>query len=170
MCAFERSEKGMKFNMHNKFKSIASVVLMLIMLFGLSVPVMATEQTSNAEEPTITTESVQNEISLLVVDPVTEFHYTGRLSTNKVLGTVYVGEKCKTLRWTVGRTGSSTGSVRFALTNRDTGDTRHISTTANNTLQGITYISAMTAGTWEISVEWNNNNWLYDLDLYFYKT
>ena len=152
--------------MYNKFKSIASVVLVLIMLFCLGVPAMATEQTLNVEEPAMTAELAQNEIHLLVVDPVAEFHYTGRLSTNKVLGTVYVGEKCKTLRWTVGRTGSSTGSVRFALTNQDTGDTRHISTTANNTLEGITYISAMPAGTWKISVDWNNNNWLYDLDLY----
>lgn len=154
--------------MRNKFKSIATFVLTAVMLFNFSVPAMAAEQNPTMNETTVAAETADDEINLLATSPVAEFHYTGRLAEGKVLGTVSVSESCKTLSWTVGRTGS-TGNVRFKLTNISTGATRKVTTTANNKLESITYISALSSGVWEISVEWNSNNWLYDLDLYFYE-
>lgn len=153
-------------NMRSKFKSIVSLVLMVVMLCSLSVPAMAADQHSYSVQNTIAT--FDNEVEPLAITPVAEFHYTGRLAEGKVLGSVEVNQNCKTLAWTVGRT-ESDGNVRFTLTNKTTGETRNITTTANNTLESFTYVSTLHSGTWKIKVAWKTNNWLYDLDLYFYK-
>lgn len=154
--------------MHNKIKSIVATAMMAVMLICGSVPAMAAELNPVADEATITTETVSDEVSPLATSPVAEFHYTGRLAKGKVLGTVTVGKSCKTLTWTVGRTGS-TGNLRFTLKNKSTGDSIDVTTVANNQLRSITYYTVLTHGTWEVSVAWNSHNWLYDVDLYFYQ-
>lgn len=155
--------------MHNNLKTIASFILIAVMLFCIGVPAMAAEQYPAKEETAVATETLENEVNLLAEAPVAEFHYTGRLSDGKVLGTVYVSKSCKTLTWTAGRTGGNSGNVRFELVNQSTGDSRHISSAADNKLKSITYVTTLPPGTWEVTVDWNSNNWLYDLDLYFYE-
>ena len=154
--------------MQNKIKSIVAVAMMAVMLLCGSIPAMAAETSSVTNDTAVMTENVSSEDSTRASSLVAEFHYTGRLAKNKVLGTVTVGKSCKTLNWTVGRTGS-TGNVRFLLRKKSTGDSRNVTTTANNKLGSITYVTAMTPGVWEVSVAWNSNNWLYDVDLYFYE-
>ena len=144
--------------MHNKLKTIASFILIAVMLFTIGVPVMAAEQYPAQEEAAVATETLENDVSLLAEAPVAEFHYTGRLSDGKVLGTVYVGKRCKTLTWTVGRTWGNSGNVRFKLVNQSTGASRQVTTAADNMLDSITYVSTLDPGTWEISVAWNSNN------------
>ena len=152
--------------MLNKIKSIVSVVLIVATLFIIGVPAMAAEPTSTMD---YTVNQVAEETSARVTDPVKDFHYTGKLSAGQVVGSVRISKSCKTLRWTVGRTGYKTGNVRFKIVNANTGETRHFTTVADNQLSGITYVTAIPAGTWEVWVDWTSTSPLYDVDLYFYE-
>lgn len=154
--------------MYKHVKSIAFVVMMVVMLVTFSVPAMAAEQPANVDTTLTLEQKVENEDGVArLADPVGEFHYTGRLASGKVLGTVNISENAKIVRWTVGRDNAN-ANVRFRITNNDTGESRAFTTTANNTLDGIDYTTALSKGNWEVKVDWNNNNWLYDVDLYFY--
>lgn len=160
--------------MRKQFKSIVDAFMMVVMLITFSVPAMAAEQTLDVDNATIltqtaeTAENVENAANRLVSGVlIGEFHYTGRLTKGKVLGTVDVSKAAKTVKWTVGRTGSN-GLVNLAITNVSTGEVRHISTLANNTLDSMTWVSILSAGSWKVSVDYVASNWLYDVDLYFY--
>lgn len=158
-------------DMRKHFKSIAATVMMGVMLVTSCMPTMAAEQVSEVDDATTldqTTEITENVESDAVARSLNgEFHYSGRLSKDKVLGIVDVTSNSRSVRWTVGRTGSD-GLVNLRLTNVVTGETRSFSTIANNTLGTMTWTSPLPAGSWEVKVIYVESFWLYDVDLYFY--
>lgn len=153
--------------MQKMLKKIVAVFVLVIMLMTMCVPAMAAEQANIDAETESKVLLEENERNGARATLNGEFHYTGRLTKNKVLGTVKVKEKSKTIQWTVGRTGSS-GTVILKITNQSTGNEKTFTTIANNQLDSITYVGKIEAGTWEVSVTYVSSNWLYDVDLYFY--
>lgn len=150
------------------FKSIAAALTIVATLLSSSVPVIAAEQNSVMDNITISTQAVESADSLDSVNAmVGEFHYTGRLSANKYLGMVEITGSAKSVRSTAGRTGSD-GLIRIQLTNVNTGDFRTFSVVANNTLETDSFVTALSAGVWEVTVIYVSSGSLYDVDLYFY--
>lgn len=161
--------------MRRHLKTIATFFTMAVMLVMSSVPAIASEINSDAKTAIVTQQStddvttVSNEDNIMVTSALGgQFHYTGRLSKNKVLGTVYINSACRTVKWTVGRTGSD-GLVNLELTNTSTGEVRHISAQANNVLGSMTWVgSGIPKGNWQVKVVYVSGLWNYDVDLYFY--
>ncbi len=153
--------------MRKQFKSIAAVLMMVVMWMNINVPVMAAEKVSDADK--ITTMSIQTIGSVDSTNALLdELHYTGRLTKDKVLGTVHLSYNSKTVEWLVGRTNSD-GVVILYLTNTATGEVRQITTTANNKLGSLTWVgSGLDAGEWQVSVNYVSSIWIYDVDLMFY--
>ena len=108
--------------MHKGIKTIVATIMAGAMLASASVPAMAAEQTLNASNFQVSTQTMDAELAA-VPSPVGEFHYTGRLTKGKVLGTVQISEKAKTVQWTVGRTGGD-GWVILRITHKTTGEIR----------------------------------------------
>lgn len=153
-------------------KKIVTFLTMAGMLIVSSIPVMAAE-TTLADSTKVTTQQVAKE-NIISGDMIAtyslngEFHYTGRLSKNQILGTVSIRATSRTVKWTVGRTGSD-GLVNLELTNVDTGEVRHISAQANNVLDSMTWVgSGIPSGNWQVKVVYVSSYWNYDVDLYFY--
>ena len=152
--------------MCKQFKMIVSVLMMAVMLVTFSVPVMAAERTmENSAVCTQISETVDRRLVAGVL--IGEFHYTGRLTKGKDLGIVDVTQAAKTVKWTVGRTGS-TGTVGLEITNVSTGEVRHLTAVADNKLGSMTWVTALPAGGWRVKVDYVSSIWLYDVDLYFY--
>ncbi|MCI8617337.1 MAG: hypothetical protein HFJ26_10080 [Clostridia bacterium] len=148
--------------MTKRFKSIVVAFMTVAMLLTFYVPAMAAEPVANE----ISSQAVDTANSARAL--VGEFHYTGRLSANKYLGSVQVTSTAKTVRWTVGRTGGS-GLVNIEFTNVDTGETRTISAVANNTLDSLTWVGGgLPAGRYYVTVIYTSAYSIYDVDLYFY--
>ncbi len=112
-----------------------------------------------------------NEMSAEGIAPastlVGEFHYTGRLSADKELGTVYISADAKTVNWTVGRTGGS-GLVNLRLVSNLTGEKRLLSAVADNTLKSLTWVTPLPYGWYTVMVEYSSDYFTYDTDIYFY--
>ena len=150
--------------MKKHFKSIAAAITMAGRMVTFCVPVMAAEQVPDVEVSNQNVEDSEEVASARAL--VGEFHYTGRLTKNKVLGTVYIDKSSKTLQYTVGRTGSD-GLVNLQLTNTSTGEVRSFSTVADNTLRTTGWVTPLSPGGWEVKVIFVESSSLYDVDLYF---
>lgn len=159
--------------MRRHFKKIVTLFTMAIMLITSTVPAMAKEISS--ADNTVVSSQKAAENAVISEDELNtpyalngEFHYTGRLSKNQILGTVSIRATSRTVKWTVGRTGSD-GLVNLELTNVDTGEVRHISAQANNVLDSMTWVgSGIPSGNWQVKVIYVSSYWNYDVDLYFY--
>lgn len=148
-------------------RNIVSFVLVVTMLLINSTPAMAAEKVAETNYDSLVDRETDDTNEVARASLKGEFHYTGRLKKDKVLGTVVVQSASKTIQWTVGRTNSD-GNVVFKITNTETGGSRSFTTVANNTLSSITYVSNIVPGTYEVSVVYTSSSWLYDVDLYFY--
>lgn len=147
--------------MRKHLKSIAAALMVVAMLVTSSLPAMAAEYVSS-DETAISASESSDSIERVKM-PVAEFHYTGRLRTGEVLGTVTIPRACKTVTWTIGRTGES-GVVNMRI-----GDGRLITATANGQLSSLTWNSDLPAGTYTIKVSMMTSDTTHhDCDLFFY--
>ncbi len=147
-----------------RFK-VALVSLLAVMLVCFSVPAFAAEPNCLDGNEAIKY-SDMSAVSRAATSLVAQYHYTGKLTQGKVLGTFKLPLGAKTVSWTVGRTNSS-GRVIIRLTNMSTGEVRDISATANNELKSMTWTSKLPAGDYEVSVHLVASGSPYDVDLYF---
>lgn len=139
--------------------------MLAFMLVSFSMPVLAAEpdctEFSNEVIAQSDTASVSRASSLIA-----EFHYTGKLTKGKVLGTFTLSVGANTVSWTAGRTNSN-GLAIIRFTNTRTGEKRDITAVTNNKLGSMTWTSKLPAGKYEVSVHLVPSGSPYDLDLYF---
>lgn len=148
--------------MRKHLKSIAAALMVVAMLVTSSLPAMAAEYVSSDETAISASESSDSVERVQM--PVAEFHYTGRLRTGEVLGTITIPRDCKTVTWTIGRTGES-GVVNIRIVE----GSRLITATANGQLSSLTWNSRLPAGTYTIKVSMITTDTAHhDCNLYFY--
>jgi len=144
--------------MRKLFKSIAIYALIAAVLGYSNISVVAAEHIQKVENVE-SSEEVQPRRTM-----VASFSSSQILTKGKILGTVYFGSSVQSIDWVVPGTG---GNVIFKMTNQNTGEVRTFTTTGNGILSGITYNTAMSAGTWEIKVHFVSgthsgvNMWFY---------
>lgn len=131
--------------MKKLFKSIASTVMVAVMLVTFCIPAMAAEQTK--QQVVVSANSTDN-----VKTRVGGINGNYTLSAGKIIDYLILEAPAKTVYWTVGKSGWDI-LVNFRLTNYTTGETRSISTYANGQRDSMTWVGeGLTAGTWTVSV------------------
>lgn len=142
------------------FKSIATFTLAISMLVGVPSSVMAAELPQNAASNYDTVNAIQPR------GLVQSFSYTGgSITTGKNLGSVTLSSSAKTIQYCAD---GVNGNVIIRLTKQGTGETRSFTAIGNGSWGSITYISAMSAGTWSVSVVYTSGIGHNSLQMRFY--